>query len=130
MKPVSSRPSWYANPGCSATRIAASATAFAAARAWSKATSGEELLIQIQASCWVAGAPRPSGAVMAWNRSSEAGASAGATSRQASAPNATTRFTPPAETSDVRSLRNEATAAVGVTSGRRSNSRKWCAWVP
>ena len=39
-------------------------------------------------------------------------------------------LTPPAATSGARSPRNASTACAAVTPGLRSNSRKWCAWVP
>ena len=77
-------------------------------------TSGELPLIHIHASCWVAGARCPSVPTTSMNGSSDAGASFGATSRQASAPNPSTRLTPPADTSGVRSRRNEATASVAL----------------
>jgi hypothetical protein len=53
-----------------------------------------------------------------------------ARARHSPAPNASTRFTPPAETSGVRSRRNAANAASGVTPGFRSNARNRCACVP
>ena len=128
--PVMSRPSRYANPTCSAASSATSSTARATARAWSHTLSGALPLIQSQASCGVAGARSPSIPSSPGKSASDAGASDGATSRQAAAPNPATMFTPPADTSGARNRRNEATASVGVTPGRRSNSRKWCASVP
>jgi hypothetical protein len=48
----------------------------------------------------------------------------GATSRHIAAPNASTRLTPPADTSGVRNPRNAATACAHGTPGFKSNSEK------
>ena len=96
----------------SAATLRGVGTTSVATRALCQVTSGSAPLIHTHASCWVAGVLSVAPLIDS-NAPRSAEPSDGATSRTRRLPNAITMFTPPADTSGVRSCRNAATASCG-----------------